>query len=687
MRERHPRFKRSRVDQLGVFEKGGVAPTPEQRRADAEELADRMAESGDSILDIAKAWHAEDPRIDLGYLHRLRRDFEAELFHEGALARRPPDRRRSSHAIDELYSLAIRLSAPGTGERALVQALNRLLVQRGLPPYPEDRQMNAAARVAKEHGTLYDRGAAITAEVVAEYARGARAGTGEEAILAALQRDYPTIDAFKLSTYRRMWQENPGAYPALKPFFRRGALAFRGRGERLPRRYRGGWDVERALLAAAQRDRALAEELAHYSEYARIPASLPLLDEMVASLGGKRPLNAHNVLMVSHLLGSSVPLARALARAGALAKSTIVVGTPYGTNPAVRRTLEAEGFQVRVPELSPLAYRAAVEKAVADMVERYRRNHKPVVVLDDGGLVAEILHTDPRYKQVRHAFKIVEQTTRGITAAEAWDLKGPIVSVAGSESKKAEAEFIGRAVARKLVQGLGRLNKRVKGARVTVVGYGNVGRAIARELALLEAEVVVVEPSETRAAEADDAGFEVRALEDALDDADLVVGASGTTSIKLEHLRRLRSGTVVVSASSKRLEIEMERLEAWSSWRKPILANSPLVRLPTARYRLGNREITVLGDGWPVNFDGDVEDIDPEEIQLTRAAMFAGALQAASIHINHAKNKGIVPLDPSVDDWILRRFRELRRTAHRPGIRDPDRWMDVIRDVHKSMSG
>jgi hypothetical protein len=32
----------------------------------------------------------------------------------------------------------------------------------------------------------------------------------------------------------------------------------------------------------------------------------------------------------------------------------------------------------------------------------------------------------------------------------------------------------------------------------------------------------------------------------------------------------------------------------------------------------------VLGDGWPVNFDGDVEDIAPQKIQLTRTPMFEG---------------------------------------------------------------
>jgi hypothetical protein len=153
-------------------------------------------------------------------------------------------------------------------------------------------------------------------------------------------------------------------------------------------------------------------------------------------------------------------------------------------------------------------------------------------------------------------------------------------------------------------------------------------------------------------------------------------------------MRQLRSGVVVASASSKQLELDMEGLGRASSRRTLVRSNSPLVRLPTARYKLGQKEITVLGDGWPVNFDGDVEDIPPGLIQITRAAMFAGAIQAAGIKTNYVKNRRMISLDTKVDRLILRRFNQMRR-AHTPGttIHDPERWADGLRQVAGFLQG
>ena len=500
--------------------------------------------------------------------------------------------------------------------------------------------------------------------------------------------DYPSLDHKKLNAYRKLWQRRPADYAALAPFFSGRKLSLTGRGQRLRgARYLGGWDVNKAVLSpAAGADRVLANQLADLSQYARMPARLPLLDGMVKDLKGSKPLRGKNVLWVSHLLATAVPLAGALCSAGTLAKSTIVVGTPYGTNPAVRKTLSEEGFDVRVPALSVAKYEQAVRKAVDDMVAKHRRNHKPVVVLDDGGLVTKILHSDKRYADVLPAFKIVEQTTRGITLAEKQHLRTPVINVARSASKRAEGIFIGQAVAAKVLQGLRRSGKELSGAKVTVMGYGIVGEAVAAELKRAKARVTVVETSGSRVKAARKARFSVTSKARALPTSDVVIGATGSQSLSLADLRKLPSGAVVASASSKQVEFDMAGLRKAASSRKLVKSDNPLVRLPTARYKLGRRQITVLGDGWPVNFDGDVEDIPARHIQITRAVMFAGALQAAGLKTNHVKNRGLKPLDRTLDQRILKRFKKLQRIPGASEIHDPGRWMEVIRGVAGKMS-
>ncbi len=561
--------------------------------------------------------------------------------------------------------------------------LNALLAERGLPRYDSGAQARSAMGVLKARSKasfgLEAQTFKVASEVVAEYAAAAPRGASEAEILARVQRDYPKLTSHLLGRCKTAWRAKPASYPALAPF-RGAALAGLGAPPASPR-YLGGWDARRALAGA------LGPELARGVQHAKIPLRLPLLDKLVGDLGGRTPLRSRNLLMVSHLLGTTFPLVLALRAAGATTGNTTIVGTPYGTNQAVREAISAEGFDVRVPELSVSAYRAAVTRAIDDAVARHRRNHFPIVVMDDGGLVAEILHSNPKYRDVIDAFKIVEQTTRGITAAEQRELRTAVVNVARSRSKQLEGSFIGRAVAGKLVQGLRRVGQEdLRGKRVALVGYGTIGVAIARELRRLGATVTVVDSSPEKLAAARRASFKVAASEDgraaALAGADVVVGATGVRSLGLEDLRRLKHGAVVASASSKQVEIDMEALRGAAASRTLVAASSPLVKLPNARYRLGRKEITLLGDGWPINFDGDVEDIPSHHIQLTRALMFAGALQAASIYGNRNETKGVIPFDAKTDRDLLAAFKRALRGAPRGraanAIGDPDRWQESL---------
>jgi hypothetical protein len=64
--------------------------------------------------------------------------------------------------------------------------------------------------------------------------------------------------------------------------------------------------------------------------------------------------------------------------------------------------------------------------------------------------------------------------------------------------------------------------------------------------------------------------------------------------------------------------------------------------------------IVLLNGGFPINFDGHKLSIPLEDIQLTEALMFAGAIQAI-----RGLGEGIVDLDLGVQDFIIREFESL----------------------------
>ncbi len=331
---------------------------------------------------------------------------------------------------------------------------------------------------------------------------------------------------------------------------------------------------------------------------------------------------------------------------------------------------------MRVPELSEHAYHGAVRRAVDDAVALHRKTQQPFVVLDDGGFVSAILHGDPKYADVLSQFKIVEQTTRGITVAQARTIKTVIVNVARSRAKIAEGKIIGRTVAEKVVQGLARAGRDLNGLTVVVKGFGTIGEPLCELLTARGAKVLVMETGKAAAARAAKK-YEVIA-EARLAEADMLVGATGERSIKLDDMRRLKHDAIIASATSKQVEADMDGLREQATKSEVLPKRGSRAKLPTVAYQLDGRRLIVLGDGWPINFDGDVDSAPPEDIQITRAAMFAGALQAAGLRGHRTRNKNILPLDPKMDDLIVERFEQLRAGQPDAPISNPDRWAETL---------
>ncbi|MBI1949271.1 MAG: NAD-binding protein [Deltaproteobacteria bacterium] len=665
--------------------------------ADIDAMATRILEllRKDATLshsDIAKVLTRErKEEVTRAYVSSIVRDFRPHLFAGvGNVDERRMLPRRTGLVAQGLLQLAIRTAPPGAPTENILAVLNQLLEERGvgkladgyLPRLTELAEKQGLPGPSQVH-------ARTTAAIVAEYAAAAPRGATEEQILAAVQQDWPTLDGRSLGRFRGLWRTAPRDFPELEPFRKGREVALVGLGKPItPARYLGGHDPARQLAAASPAEQL---EMARFTELASIPLRLPEIDAVVDDLQGGTPLKQANVLWVSHLLADVVPMGFALKDAGAESSRTIVVGTPYGTNPSVKACLQDQGFSVRQPKLDIEDYRRTVTKAIDDAIALHKKNGEPIVVLDDGGLVSHILHADPKYASVRKKFRIVEQTTGGVQLAEKHALESVVVNVARSKSKELEGEAIGEVVAAKTVQALARFGAGLDKKDLVLIGYGVIGPAIAQEMLARGAKVTVVERSRERAALAKKAGFHV-ILDDpadpksqerrraALAKADLVVGATGRCTLSLDDMKVLKDGAAIASASSKRGELDMEGLEREASKREPVPSDEPLVTLPTARYRLKGRTITVIGDGYPVNFDGGAQSVPPEKIQITDAAMLSALFQASRVGNTQ---RGLIDLDPSTDARLLDRHRaEQRAHGHsKLAVYDPTRWRDVVRDV------
>lgn len=427
-----------------------------------------------------------------------------------------------------------------------------------------------------------------------------------------------------------------------------------------------------------------------------IPSSLPMVDRAKARIPDDA-FKGQLVLTIQHFLGPFVPLMEALKHKGALVQDMVHVGVPYSANTQVELALRAAGNDVRVPSTID-QMKSAIKDAMAEVIQRSKDEGKPILCIDDGGTVTELLQEV--FPEEAHRFRIIEQTTRGITAAtkaiEKGGFKPPvIVDVARSEAKSLEGAQIAptaidalenvlkaRALALRFRTDV-RLPTELSQSRPAVFGFGVIGASMARAFKDMGLDVAVWDKSPALRAQAKAEGFFVPDTRDEIfKGRDLVVGCTGFPSIEAADFPKFDPHTLLTSLSSKRIEFDATIREEASLGQpldKKLSQVSGFARLGTfaARASIGlpeqlerdnnhtlvlnriGREMRegpiVVNDMQPINFDHDVFVVPADRIQLTESLLLDGAYQA----VLEADRSGIVPYDLERQKHVLADWDEL----------------------------
>lgn len=134
------------------------------------------------------------------------------------------------------------------------------------------------------------------------------------------------------------------------------------------------------------------------------------------------------------------------------------------------------------------------------------------------------------------------------------------------------------------------------GKRVVVAGYGDVGKGTAASFRGAGAIVTVTEIDPICALQASMDGYEVKRLETVVDNADIVITATGNKDIlKEEHFRAMRDKAIVCNIGHFDNEIDM-------AWLNDNYGNTKDVIKPQVdKYTIDGKDIIVLAEGRLVN--------------------------------------------------------------------------------------
>jgi S-adenosylhomocysteine hydrolase len=412
-----------------------------------------------------------------------------------------------------------------------------------------------------------------------------------------------------------------------------------------------------------------------------IKARMPVLAEVSRLLGRKDALKGRDSIAVQHLFPSTRWLYEALADNGLEKDKTVVIGKPYSTDQDTYRSMRQTGWNVSwMSEMTLHTSNGTFDDQGARLQQLFKdvdpkTTQKRFLLLDEGGKVLHALHK--HFPEYAHLCFGVEHTDRGIQLLEGCELKCPVVNVARSAAKKRyESPMIGESVVASIDGSLGQLGISINPKEATILGYGAVGQNVAQSLRRRGYAVHVYDPDPHKMEQAKKDGMIAGTREEVLAHGYLTVGATGRGCLTVEEYALLPKKAVLANAASGRHELGLDAAyevdaqvktgdphETFTSdglrrtlvrGTETVIGDAAAIDEQFHRVLRDDNDPEVeriaLNNGFVVNMQ---EDIPPEYIQLTRALILAGTLQAAT-----EKKPGLVELDSGIQDFIVNRVQK-----------------------------
>lgn len=299
------------------------------------------------------------------------------------------------------------------------------------------------------------------------------------------------------------------------------------------------------------RDLDGAGAMAHAQEHMRVLRAL--MDEFTKELD----FTGVRIAVCLVLEPKTAVLLRELKRAGA---TVGVFCEPSDTDPRVIEPLRAEGIAVEAdPAWGPEETHAGALRLLDHI--------RPHIIIDDGASFARLaaLERPELLTGPDGLIGVAEETTSGVRAFQAMQDAGalsfPVVAVNDSVLKTGfdNEHGTGETCVTTMQEILG--TDAFAGARVTVVGYGPVGRGFARRIRALGAQVTICDVDPVAALKAVFDGFATRDLTEAAATADIVVSATGVRhTVTTAHMRAMREHAVLAVIGGIANEIALDEI-------------------------------------------------------------------------------------------------------------------------------
>lgn len=186
----------------------------------------------------------------------------------------------------------------------------------------------------------------------------------------------------------------------------------------------------------------------------------------------------------------------------------------------------------------------------------------------------KILADDPQkwHRTVNELKGISEETTTGVhrlyQMMENGELLVPAINVNDSVTKSKFDNLYG--CRESLADGIKRATDvMIAGKVVVICGYGDVGKGCAKSMRSYGARVIITEIDPICALQAAMEGFEIKPVEDTLDEGNIFVTATGNKDIiTLDHMLKMKDQAIVCNIGHFDNEIQVDKINSLKGIRK-----------------------------------------------------------------------------------------------------------------------
>ena len=322
-------------------------------------------------------------------------------------------------------------------------------------------------------------------------------------------------------------------------------------------------------------------------------AEMPGLMALRAEYGAQKPLKGARIAGCLHMTIQTAVLIETLVELGA--EVTWSSCNIFSTQDHAAAAIAAAGISVYAWKgMNAEEFDWCIEQTLF-----FGEDRKPLnMILDDGGDLTNMVFD--KYPELITGIKgLSEETTTGVLRLHERMKNGtlpiPAINVNDSVTK---SKFDNKYGCREsLVDAIRRATDLMMAGKVAVVaGFGDVGKGSAESLRDSKVRVIVTEIDPICALQAAMEGYEVKKMDQAIKEADIIVTATGNFNIITDrHFKAMKHNAVVYNIGHFDNEIDM----AWLN--KHYGKTKDTIKPQVDKYTLDGKDIIVLAEGRLVN--------------------------------------------------------------------------------------